>query len=426
MGKPFEKTMKVVNDVVKPAMNFFKDSPDELDNLRALAIEDQVLLLEEVEKVMTDKKRKVALYEFGLMPQLFFAFDCAPFCLETYPMTFTGVSKEIFQEFIAAAEEAGAPSDVCSTDRFILGAALTGELPTNSFFVTGSAPCDGTRFVYPVMDKIMEIPTLYIEAPYTYGREAAGWYGKQIKDKLIPFMEEVTGKKFDIDRFREAIEESNRAYELMLDIFDAYTMKPSPHPLGLRAAPYGGFINSAGHPRLTKYMKLIHEDVTQRIKEGRIQPQHEEKYRVMWGHVRPTFDPTIYTWMEEQLGASVVIDTLRSTATLLPIDTTDIDTMLEGYAWQGLDMTMSIMRLDTRALLDFTINAYDRYNCDCMIITQHVGCNNICGVSGIWRRYLRERDIPALFIDLDYNDSRVLSSEQICNQIEDFFNTVMV
>jgi len=426
MGKPFEKTMKVINESVRPALDLFMESPGEIDKLRALAIEDQVVLFEDVASAMTDENRKVALYEFGLMPQLFFAFDCAPFCLETYPMVFTGVSKDIFREFLATAEEAGAPSDVCSTDRFILGAALSGEMPSNSFFVTGSAPCDGTRFVYPVMEKIMEIPTLYIEAPYTTGREAAKWYGRQIKDELIPFLEEATGKKFDIDRFRETIEESNRAYEYILDIYDAYTMKPHPHPQGLRAAPYGGFINSAGHPRLTKYMKLIYEDVSKRVKEGRVQPQHEEKYRVMWSHVRPTFDPTIYTWMEEQLGASVVIDTLRSTATLLPIDTTNLDTMLEGYAWQGLDMTMSIMRLGTRALLDFTINAYDRYSCDCMIITQHVGCNNICGVSGIWRKYLRDRDIPALFIDLDYNDNRVLSTEQICNQIEDFFNTVMV
>ena len=426
MGEPFEMTMKVTDESLRPALDNLRNSSDEIQKLRALALEDQVALFDEVNGAMGDENRKVALYEFGLMPQLFFAFDCAPFCLETFPGLFTGGGKGVFQAFIAAAEEAGAPSDVCSTDRFILGAALIGELPTNSFFVTGSAPCDGTRFVYPVMEKIMGIPTLYIEAPYATGKEAAAWYAGQIKDKLIPFMEEMTGKRFDVDRFRETIEESNRAYELMVDIFDAYTMRPHPHPQSLRAAPYTGFINSAGHPRLTKHVELIHEDVTRRIKEGRVRPEYEEKYRVMWSHVPPTFDPSIYTWMEEHLGATVVVNTLRSTPILLPIDTTDLDSMLEGYAWQGLDMTMSIMRLDTKALFDLTLSTYDRYNCDCMIISQHVGCNSICGAAGIWRRRLRERDIPALFIDLDYNDDRVLSSEQMRNQIEDFFDTAMV
>jgi hypothetical protein len=41
------------------------------------------------------------------------------------------------------------------------------------------------------------------------------------------------------------------------------------------------------------------------------------------------------------------------------------------------------------------------------------------------RKVCRERDIPVLFIEHDYNDDRILSKELLRSQIEDFFTTVM-
>jgi benzoyl-CoA reductase subunit B len=425
MGQPFERTMELVNGLIKPGAQLLQASQDEVARLQGATLGNIVERFEDIAEATENENRKVALYEFGLTPQLFYAFDCAPLCLESYPNLFTGVKKEVLHDFIAAAEEAGAPSDVCSTDRFILGAALRGEFPENAFFVTGSSPCDGTRLVYPIMEKLLEIPTLYIEAPYTYEREAASWYAKQIKMQLIPFLEEATGVKFDIDRFREVIEESNRAYELILEICDTHTLKPCPTPQVLRGAPYAGFISSAGHPRHTQTMELLHESSIRWAKEGNPQANYHEKYRVLWVHVPPTFDGSIFSWMEKELGASILGSSLTTTPILKPIDTTDLETMLEGYAWQGLDMTMSIMRFETPVLWEFTIKTYDRLQCDCMIITQHVGCNSICGAAGLLRGYLREREIPALFLEFDYNDDRVLSSESLRVQIEEFFTTVM-
>jgi benzoyl-CoA reductase subunit B len=424
MAKPFENTMELVNNFMRPGVGFLKESPDKNSQLQGLGSEFLVSRFDEVAAAMADGNRKVALYEFGLMPQLFFAFDCAPFCLETYPYTFASFRKDIIQDFIAVAEEAGAPSDVCSTDRFIIGAALAGEMPDNSFFVTSSSPCDGTRIGYPIIHKALEIPGLYLEAPYSHRREAARFYGAQIKARLIPFLEEVTGKKFDIDRFREIVQESNRAYELMVDLNDTFSAKPCPLPNALRGIPYMAFIYAAGHPGATQINKLLYDEATHRLKESYKGP-FEEKYRVFWVHVPPYFDTFLFNWMEEELGAPMISSSLASTPILDPIDTSSLDSMLEGYAWQGLDMTMSLMRYDTVKLLDFTLQAYHKFNCDCIFVTQHVGCNSICGAAGIMRKYFREKDIPSLFIELDYNDDRILSSDMLRSQIEEFFNTVM-
>ena len=424
MQKAFKRTREMVEGVAKPALEFLNAINDPEFNLQILGLKDSIARMGELFAAAEDRNKKVALVEFGLTPQLFYAFDCVPLCLETFPMMFTANSKDVFREFVEKAESSGLPSDVCSTDRFITGAALSGEFPENAFFVASSAPCDGTRVAYPVMKKALNIPTLFIETPYTYGKEAAHFYGQQIKTQLIPFLEDVTGKNFDPDRFRDIVEESNRAYELLVDISDAYTLKPSPIPAALRGFPYINFIASAGHPRNTENTKIFHKEVFRRVKEGSPN-QPEEKHRVLWVHVQPTFDRDFFTWMETELGASVITSMLAASPVLRPIDTTSLDTMLEGYAWQGLDMTMSIMRFDTRKLIDYTMTTFHQYHCDCIIVTQHVGCNSICGAAGIMRKYFQEENIPSLFIELDYNDDRVLSSEPMREQIKEFFATIM-
>ena len=49
----------------------------------------------------------------------------------------------------------------------------------------------------------------------------------------------------------------------------------------------------------------------------------------------------------------------------------------------------------------------------------------LLSLRGLIREACREREIPLLFIEFDYNDDRVLAREQMRAQIEDFFTTVM-
>ncbi len=430
MGAPFERTMGVVNNLLKPMSEFTLNNPtppyEEYAPLYAAAMQSMADHYSDIEAAMHDESRKVAMFEFGLVPQLFYAFDCAPLCLEFYPGFFSGMVQQVVYDFIEAAEEAGVPSDTCSTDRFIIGAGLSGELPTNSFFVTSSSPCDGTRIAYPILHKILDCPMLFLDAPFRHDIEAVRYYARQLRDYLIPFLEKATGKKFDIDKFREVVIESNKAYEAMLEIHDSFMLKPAPHPGMLRMVPYTTFIQEAGNPRMTKTVEMLRDDVRQRVKEGRTAGPFEEKHRVNWVHVPPTYDNELFGWMEENYGAMVVSQSLPATAVLEPIDTSTLDTMLEGVAWQGLEMTMSLMRLDSEKFVGEMLRAYNQYDCDCMFVTQHVGCNSVCGSRGLIKKMCREHDISVLFIEFDYNDDRVLSKELMRAQIGEFFETVMV
>jgi benzoyl-CoA reductase/2-hydroxyglutaryl-CoA dehydratase subunit BcrC/BadD/HgdB len=429
MGEPFERTMAITNGMLKPMAQLLRKNPpppyQDYAHLFAAAVDHDAAHYSDVAAAMADEQRKVAMFEFGMLPQLFHAFGCASLCLESFPSLYTGTSLSTVYEFLEAAEEAGVPSETCSTDRFIIGATVLGELPSNSFFVTSSSPCDGTRIAYPILQKTLDCPMLFLDAPFRDDREAIQYYAGQLRDQLIPFVEQHTGRKFDVDRFREVVVESNEAYEYLIDILDTYRVKPAPHPGMIRPVPYTAFVQGAGRPETTETLKLFQEDATRRVREGHTEGPFPEKHRVMWVHVPPTYDFELFSWMEENFGATLVVDSLSSTSVLEPVDTSSLETMLEGVAWQGLDMTMSFMRFESTDFIDFTLRAYDQFGCDCIITTQHVGCQSICGARGLIREECRKRDIPLLFIEFDYNDDRVLAPEQMRVQIEEFFTTVM-
>ena len=429
MGEPFERTMGIVNGILKPMGQSLRVDPippyQDYAHLGAAMIDNEVEHYQDIAAAMADRDRKVALFEYGMWPQLFHAFDCGTLCLEMFPSFFTRVDGKLAHEFLDAAEEAAVPSDTCSNDRFMIGAALLGELPSNSFFVTSSSPCDGTRIAYPIMRKLLDCPMLFLDAPFRDDREAIRYYAGQLKNELIPFVEEHTGRKFDIDRFREVIVESNKAYELLTDIHDTYMAKPAPHPGMLRLAAAMSFFRGAGRPGTTRALEVFREDATRRVREGCTVGPFEEKHRVMWVHVPPTYDRDLFAWMEENFGAAMVVNSASNVVMLDPVDPSSLDTMLEGVAWQGLDMTMSFMRLETQAFIDYNLRAYERYDCDCMITTQHIGCQSVCGARGLLRAQCRERDLPLLFLEFDYTDDRVLSTAKLREQIEEFFTTTM-
>jgi benzoyl-CoA reductase/2-hydroxyglutaryl-CoA dehydratase subunit BcrC/BadD/HgdB len=386
-------------------------------------LENIAVPYQELSETILNPDGKVVLFENGLVPQLFYAFGCTPICLETQPLIFARTKINKSYEFFAAAEESGMPQEVCSTDRFIVGAALKGEYPESAYIVTTSSPCDGTRIAYPIISNIFKKSACYLEAPTSSDKDAYRWFAKQIKSELIPFMERITGKKFDIDRFREVIEESNRAYEIMGEIYDSYRHAPCPHRGAMRQVPYSGYMTQAGNPKLTSMFRFILDDI-ERVFRDKDFPKFQEKHRVLWAHVDPAFESGLFGWMEKQFGANVVITTLVNSE-ITSIDTKDLDSMLEGFAAQGLELTMSLMRRSSQSLLDYCMSLYSRFNCDCVILTQHLGCNSICGLGGYLQDYCRKKDIPLLRLELDYNDNRVVPSEALREKITEFFTTVM-
>jgi hypothetical protein len=115
VGEPFERTVAIVNGILKPMAQLVKESPpppyEDYAHLYAAAINYDAAHYLDIAAAMADENRKVAMFEFGLVPQLFYAFECAPLCLEFFPSFYTRVDESAVYEFLDAAEDAGVPSD---------------------------------------------------------------------------------------------------------------------------------------------------------------------------------------------------------------------------------------------------------------------------------------------------------------------------
>src|SRR3970282_1384889 len=111
---------------------------------------------------------------------------------------------------------------------------------------------------------------------------------KQIKDNVIPTLERVSGVKFDIDRLREYLRESQKAEENLVRVLQSAKHRPSPIDGYFGAVYYIGpmFTAFRGVPEATKYYRLLREEVEARMRasKGPITPEGdmaEEKYRLV-------------------------------------------------------------------------------------------------------------------------------------------------
>jgi benzoyl-CoA reductase/2-hydroxyglutaryl-CoA dehydratase subunit BcrC/BadD/HgdB len=296
-------------------------------------------------------------------------------------------------------------------------------MPAADFIVTASAPCDSSRIGYQVFEQLTQVPVFRLDAPVEDSPAAHAYYAQQMRE-LIGFLEAQTGRRFDPDRLRAVCEESNRATEALLELFELKRSRPCPHPGTVTFNSYMAILTSLGTPGLTRYVEFLRDDAAAAVREGR-GALADERHRVLWYYVPVTFDLELATWVEETFHATVIVDMLSSFLREDPIDTTSVDTMLVGLARRGLETTMGRLRVKASTLTERFLRDYADFGADCVVFPGPVGCKHVWGWLSLLREVCRERDIPICAFDLDWMDSRVRPAESIRNTIEQFFTTVM-
>jgi benzoyl-CoA reductase/2-hydroxyglutaryl-CoA dehydratase subunit BcrC/BadD/HgdB len=417
------RTRQKVETELKPAVQMARSGLIPNGHLLADGMDLIVSHYEEIFRAMDERHKKLCWYEFCLTPELFFAMDIHPFLGELHPGILTLGTPDQCWDYIDAAEMAGAPPELCVLDKMMHGALLENEMPEADFVVTSSAPCDSSRIGYQMFERIVDRPFFRLDAPVEDTHEAHLYYASEIR-KLIGFLEEQTGTRFDADRLREVCEESNRATEAFLELFELKRARPCPHPGEVMASGYTAMLACLGSPAFTRYAELLRDDAAEAVRQGR-GAVADERHRVLWYYVPVTFDLEMYKWLEENFKAVVIMDLLFGFFRQDPIDTTSLDTMLLSLARRGLETTMSRLRVSGDRLTERFLRDYDDFGADCVVFPSPAGCKHVWGWLSLLRETCRERDIPICVFDLDWMDSRVRSVDSIRTTIEQFFTTVM-
>lgn len=375
-----------------------------------------------------DSGKKVVFVPFNFAPELLFAMDMIPVCVEV--LNTMGVTlEEGIEPYLDIAVERGLPDSMCSAQRGIVGLLEAGLLDKPDLLINGAlGGCDPNSKIFEYMGEKFDIPTLYLDLPYYHDDRALDYYAKGFK-KIVAALEEMTGHKLDPDRLREVVDNTNKATELFMEVNELKRNVPNPVPNYYNMQHTGTKLMMAGTTDAVDYYQTALDVCKDRLKQGKhVHP--EERIRVMFMYTGYYFDNQIYSWFQEEMGVSYVMDVLNAFDFNPYIDTSSVDTMIKGLAEEMLNLPMTRQLKGSWDMpgnwLEDVLYYAKRYKADCLVFTGHTACKQAWGVFRLVAEEVKKRlGIPSLRLEGDGWDSRITPMAVIKEQFEDFFATLM-
>ena len=384
--------------------------------------------------------RKIsATFVPGNLNELLMCFDFARRLPETDALQ-NGLRKKS-GKMIMEAERDGHSEDVCTYVKTDLGMMLQGQLgptgepmPNPDLLLLSYTGCFTFMKWFELVRQKYNCETVMLHTPYQADGKISPamrtYVVNQIKDKVIPAMERISGKKFDIDLLRQYMKESVKAEEDLVRVLQSAKHRPSPIDGYFGAVYYIGpmFTAFRGVPEATKYYQLLRQEVEARMREGKgpITPEGdmtEEKYRlVVEGPPNWTSFREFWKMFYDE-GAVVVASTYAKVGGLYDFGFRhDPDHPLESLAEYCLGCYTN---LNFPQRIDMICKYIDEYQADGLLINSIKSCNSFsAGQLLILREVEKRTGKPAAFIESDLVDPRYFSAANIKNRLESYFQMV--
>jgi benzoyl-CoA reductase/2-hydroxyglutaryl-CoA dehydratase subunit BcrC/BadD/HgdB len=371
-----------------------------------------------------ERGKKVVFVPFNFGPEILYAMDIVPVCVEVLTSMAQGLEEGV-TEYMDLAVERGLPETMCSTHKGVIGLLEAGQIEKPDLIIDGAlGACDPNAKAMEYLSERFGIPALYLDIPFTSDERALDYYTRGFK-RIVAGLEKLTGARLDRDRLREVVEHSNQASEIFFEINELKRNIPNPVPNFYNQFHVAMKYFMVGTPEAVEFYRVALEVCRDRMKRGAC-AKPEERIRAFFMYTAFYFDPTIYRWLEEEMGVSFLMDIIGCFDFNPLIDTTSLESMLGGLAQEMMNLPM------TRQLkgqwnmptnwLDDTLFYAKTYNADCCIFSGHLACKQAWGafklVSDAVRRQL---GIPVLRLEGDGWDGRITSMAAIKDRLEEFF-----
>ncbi len=366
-------------------------------------------------------------HNLGFNPELIYAMgDVVPITVEMLGVLHNllgNINRSI--EFIDQAEGRGLPTDCCSVDKLATGTLHNQLYPSPVCTVGINTPCDAQVMATQVVADIAGKPFFPIDVPYYHNDESIRHVAKQLAE-LIPFLEQHSGRKLDIDRLREVCELSNQSTEAIWEWLDWRKHVPLAQSSKLVSFTLVLQIVFTGTRAGVEIARALAKEARERTTLG--EHYFEERARAVWFQDPVWTDLQIYDWFEQDLGLTVPVDVFGYYAQEGLIETKSMDTMLYGLARKLVNCHP--MARQFRSNIEVYINDFmhlrEAWNADCGIFAGHIACKHAWGGIGLFKEACRKADIPLLVFEFDMFDPRVTSYDDIFFEVERFVNEIVV
>jgi benzoyl-CoA reductase subunit B len=347
--------------------------------------------------------------------------------------------RRVAHELLDRAEDYGYSPDICGYVKADVAVQLRGgqhpmgKIPKPSIAVLTNA-CNTYIKWAEIWERMHGIPIFTIDVPGSRDAGSLTWPGDadfendrryveaQLRE-LIDLCEEVTGKKFDIDKLREVLGHANTLSRGWKRILELNQNRPSLFNALTDGTIYLGVANGfRGAEEGARYFSDLVEEMEYKAANN-IGTLTDELYRLVfvgvpcypifrrfnelfseWGG---TFVNSTYLWFASG-GANVGFQ--------YDLDR-PIESLAEGVLIGVRDSMDSMFHQDR--VIDGMV---DGFGVDGVIYHPIKSCRTVSTGLADGRRYLtQKRDIATLFLESDMMDRRVVSEAQMKNRIDAFF-----
>lgn len=361
--------------------------------------------------------------------ELFYSMDIHPIFPENWaPLcAATGTCTDNF----ASAARMGYSDDLCGYFRNNVGYALEGirgedqllgGLPEPDFLISFGAGCIPTMKTFQVLCDRFRVPVFRADLPQVamedIGEHHIRYGVTQIK-RLIGFLEGLTGRKFDIDRLRQAVAYTDEACRTWDEIMDTRKAVPSP----FSAAEIGiMFVMVTRHGTRTAvdFLAEVLAEVRGKVERGEgVIPN--ERIRLFWDNIPPWYNMGLFNYFEKW-DAVVVAETYTSAWTMRM----DPERPLESIAYKSLVSYPLVSCVSLNKRLDLVRKAVREYGIDGAILHSNRSCKPISmGQMDIQRVLARELSVPSIMFEGDHMDARKFSMAQFQARVDAFMEMLL-
>ncbi len=347
--------------------------------------------------------------------------------------------RRVAHEYLEEAEDYGYSPDICGYVKADVAVQLRGgehpmgQIPPPALSVLTNA-CNTYIKWAEIWERMYDCPTFTLDVPGT--RQAGGqtWPGDsdfeadrkyvevQLRE-LIAVCEAVTGRKFDIDKFREVLTHANTMSRSWNRILELNRSKPAVFSALTDGTIFLGVANGfRGTEAGARYFERLVEEMEYKAAHG-IGQTIEEQYRLLFVGVPCSpifrrFNELFTDWGGTFVNSTYLWFASGGTNGGFQYDLTDpLVSLAEGVLVSTRD-AMDAMFHQNEVLTHMTKD----FDVDGVIYHPIKSCRTVStGLADSRRHLTEELGIPSLFIESDMMDRRVVSEAQMKNRIDAFF-----
>lgn len=372
-----------------------------------------------------DPNKKIAWITSGGPVEILHAAGVIPIYPENHA-AMLGTTR-MADKLCGAAEDAGYSRDLCSYARSDFGSIMTGESPIGGspkpdLLVCCNNICGTVTKWYQELQRIFEVPLVYIDAPFQYGEDnpAAIEYVKAQLEEYMDAVGEVAGAPIDPEKFQQTVELSEKAVALWREIQNMLAHRPAPmnsFDTFIHLAP---IVTLRGTPECVDYYTALRDEMQARIDQG-VASIENETYRLGWDNLAIWYK---VKFLAEKFGAhnaALVVSTYTENFSYQSPHRRDDDvlwTMAANYMAGYINHGLEFREKDLKRMVD-------QFHLDGLVMHSNRSCRAYSfGQYELARRLHDKYGIPSLMIEADQSDTRVWSDEQVGTRIDAFMETI--